>query len=159
MKKQVVLFGAGIDAEKIIMLNQQEIIAIIDNKKSGHLNGIPLITLADYLQAYSQYEIMISSSKYAREIKHQLLKEGIINFELPDALFKNNDVMQDEDISHDNWINYLCELCDNPGAEILEVGSRRVCGYVKENFKNANYTGFDYYAGENVDVVGDAHKS
>lgn len=50
-------------------------------------------------------------------------------------------------------------IFDKEGMDILEIGSRNVTGTVLQNkFSKANYTGFDYYPGENVDVVGDAHK-
>jgi SAM-dependent methyltransferase len=44
--------------------------------------------------------------------------------------------------------------------KILEVGSREVTGTssARKGFSNAEYVGFDYYEGNNVDVVGDAHK-
>jgi len=42
---------------------------------------------------------------------------------------------------------------------VLEIGSRNVTGSnLRNRFSNADYVGFDFYAGENVDVVGDAHK-
>lgn len=42
---------------------------------------------------------------------------------------------------------------------ILEIGSRNVTGANRRSgYSNAEYIGFDFYAGENVDVVGDAHK-
>lgn len=43
---------------------------------------------------------------------------------------------------------------------VLEIGSREVTGKSKDRdgFNQAQYTGFDYYPGENVDIVGDAHK-
>jgi methyltransferase family protein len=42
----------------------------------------------------------------------------------------------------------------------LELGSREVTGAssARRGFNKATYVGFDYYPGENVDVVGDAHK-
>lgn len=41
----------------------------------------------------------------------------------------------------------------------MEIGSRNVTGAnLRNRFSNADYVGFDFYAGENVDVVGDAHK-
>lgn len=158
MEKIVVLFGAGKDAEKIVKTNHFKIVAVIDNKKSGIWNGIPIITLNDYMKKYSEYEIMIASLKYAKEIREQLINLGITNFSIPDELFESHDVPHDDDISHDSWVKYLCEICDKPEAEVLEVGSRCVTGCVRDNFKLANYTGFDYYSGTNVDVVGDAHQ-
>lgn len=43
---------------------------------------------------------------------------------------------------------------------ILEIGSREVTGPsdARERFPNAEYIGFDFYPGRNVDVVGDAHR-
>ena len=42
----------------------------------------------------------------------------------------------------------------------MEIGSREVTGIsnARKNFSNAEYVGFDYYPGNNVDVVGDVHK-
>jgi SAM-dependent methyltransferase len=42
---------------------------------------------------------------------------------------------------------------------VLELGSRNVTGAnFRSRFSKATYVGFDFYAGENVDVVGDAHQ-
>jgi predicted SAM-dependent methyltransferase len=42
---------------------------------------------------------------------------------------------------------------------VLELGSRNVTGSnLRNRFSNTDYVGFDFYAGENVDIVGDAHK-
>jgi len=43
---------------------------------------------------------------------------------------------------------------------ILEIGSREVTGKsnARERFSKAEYVGFDFHPGANVDVVGDAHK-
>jgi SAM-dependent methyltransferase len=43
---------------------------------------------------------------------------------------------------------------------ILEIGSREVTGKstARMRFSEATYIGFDFYPGDNVDVVGDAHK-
>ncbi len=62
-------------------------------------------------------------------------------------------------ISHENWANYLTKKFDIKGIRVLELGSRNVTGAnLRSRFSNAHYVGFDFYAGENVDVVGDAHK-
>jgi hypothetical protein len=61
--------------------------------------------------------------------------------------------------NHSNFINYLTEFGNKPGMRILEIGSRVVTGAnYRVHFPNAEYVGFDFYEGENVDVVGDAHK-
>ena len=43
---------------------------------------------------------------------------------------------------------------------ILEIGSREVTGPsdARRELRDAEYVGFDFYPGDNVDVVGDAHK-
>jgi hypothetical protein len=42
---------------------------------------------------------------------------------------------------------------------VLEIGSRVVTGAnLRNRFDSAEYVGFDFYEGPNVDVVGDAHK-
>jgi len=46
-------------------------------------------------------------------------------------------------------------------GNLLEIGSRNRSGVIRKNFvqsANWNYTGLDIMSGENVDVVGDAHK-
>jgi SAM-dependent methyltransferase len=55
---------------------------------------------------------------------------------------------------------YLAEIGNHKGIRILEIGSREVTGTsdARDRFCNAEYVGFDYYPGVNVDVVGDAHK-
>lgn len=63
------------------------------------------------------------------------------------------------DLSHGAWIDTLSERFDRPGLRVLEVGSRNVTGAnFRHRFARAEYVGFDFYAGENVDVVGDAHR-
>lgn len=62
-------------------------------------------------------------------------------------------------ISHGQWLSFLINNFDHPGVEILEIGSRNVTGLSPRSiFHQANYTGFDFYNGENVDVIGDAHR-
>ena len=42
---------------------------------------------------------------------------------------------------------------------ILEIGSREVTGpsQARKEFSQSEYIGFDYYPGDNFDIVGDAH--
>lgn len=62
-------------------------------------------------------------------------------------------------VPHSKWMTYLSRTFNRRGARILEVGSRNVTGNVsRAPFSAADYVGFDFYKGENVDVVGDAHK-
>lgn len=73
--------------------------------------------------------------------------------------FVVNQIPKPDSVSHDNWINHLSNQFNKTGFRILEIGSRNVTGAnIRSRFCNAEYVGFDFYDGENVDVVGDAHK-
>ena len=63
-------------------------------------------------------------------------------------------------VGHSNYLQYLTDVGNHKGIKILEIGSREVTGKsdARKRFSNAEYVGFDYYPGPNVDVVGDAHK-
>ncbi len=69
------------------------------------------------------------------------------------------DVPLSRTVSHARWMSHLVEICNQPGMKVLEVGSREVTGESKARraFDKAEYRGFDFYPGANVDVVGDAH--
>jgi len=77
-----------------------------------------------------------------------------------DKKYIASDVPMSKIVSHQNWRNYLYERFNKPGIRILEIGSREVTGESSDRrrFSRAEYVGFDYYKGNNVDVVGDAHK-
>ena len=77
-----------------------------------------------------------------------------------DGWYLAQDVPLSKTVAHQKWHNHLVELCNKPGMRILEIGSREVTGpsNSRQRFSEAEYIGFDYYAGDNVDVVGDAHK-
>ncbi len=62
--------------------------------------------------------------------------------------------------SRKNYMNYLVDVGNRKGMRILEIGSREVTGKsnARARFAEAEYVGFDYYTGTNVDVAGDAHK-
>lgn len=73
--------------------------------------------------------------------------------------FRSNQMSKPNNTSHKDWVNYLSSQFNKPGYRVLEIGSRNVTGSnLRNKFSNAYYVGFDFYAGENVDVVGDAHK-
>jgi hypothetical protein len=62
-------------------------------------------------------------------------------------------------VPHSKWVPFLSNSFNKPGVRILEIGSRKVTGAdTRGPFSSADYVGFDFYEGENVDVVGDAHK-
>jgi len=77
-----------------------------------------------------------------------------------DSHFLAPDVPMSKIISHQKWQKYLYNIGNKQGMRILEIGSREVTGLsnARKEFANAEYVGFDYYPGNNVDVVGDAHK-
>lgn len=158
---KVVLFCAGRMARRVLEETDYEVIAIIDNdpaKQGDRLGGKKIISLEDYKASYHEYKIIITTV-YADEIQKQLYENGVSNFEIWPEMYADPKVLRDEDISHDNWVDYLVSLCDKPGMKVLEVGSRDVTGRpLRGRFQNASYTGFDYYPGDNVDVAGDAHK-
>lgn len=100
-------------------------------------------------------------------MKNILKKIMQIGFRLPllietrfDKYFIAKDVPMSKMVSHQNWQKYLYEIGNKKGMRVLEIGSREVTGIsnARKSFKNAQYFGFDIYAGENVDIVGDAHK-
>ncbi|MEM9148391.1 MAG: class I SAM-dependent methyltransferase [Pseudomonadota bacterium] len=77
-----------------------------------------------------------------------------------DRRFLNRDVVTPKHVAHGKWEDHLIERFNRPGMRVLEVGSREVTGrsQMRARFTEADYVGFDYYPGPNVDVVGDAHK-
>ena len=83
-----------------------------------------------------------------------------ITLSLFDHKFLANDMHIPPNVSHTNWRPYLYELDNKQGMRILEIGSREVTGksFDRDMFGQATYIGFDYYAGDNVDVVGDVHQ-
>ena len=73
--------------------------------------------------------------------------------------FNENEVKPPKLYKDNAWIEYLSENFNKKGKRILEIGSRNVTGVnFREKFNDAEYIGFDFYEGENVDIVGDVHK-
>lgn len=62
--------------------------------------------------------------------------------------------------AHASFAERVIEAGDHPGFRILEIGSREVTGSygLRTRLQHAEYVGFDYYPGPNVDVAGDAHR-
>lgn len=74
-------------------------------------------------------------------------------------LFRKDRVAAPSFVAHHQWVSYLSLHFNKPGIRVLEIGSRVVTGEnFRSKFDQADYVGFDFYAGDNVDVVGDAHK-
>ena len=155
----VVLYGGGEISQRIHRKGYFKVAAVIDTFKKGFFfDGIPYITIEDYKKEYLLYEIIIASQRFEDEIKENLKKNGIYNYSISCEFFRDPTVKEDSDICHGKWPNFLQSLCNVEGKEILEIGSRVQTGAnFRELFSRANYTGFDYYDGENVDVIGDAH--
>jgi len=77
----------------------------------------------------------------------------------PDTNYLAQDVPLSKIMNHSKWQEYLYDIGNKENVKILEIGSREVTGGRNRNkLLKAQYVGFDYYAGNNVDVVGDAHK-
>lgn len=99
---------------------------------------------------------------------NKLLKQTLLGLrKLPlliesrfDKKFLDPNVPMSKMISHQKWQKYLYEIGNKPGMRVLEIGSREVTGQsnARKEFSKAKYVGFDYYPGDNVDVVGDVHK-
>ena len=102
------------------------------------------------------------------KIIHELTKEDqklkkeklLQNPPLTDDYYLLDDVHEPTSMNHLTWLDNLIKEFNKPGVEILEIGSREVTGKsrARKAFNEANYTGFDYHAGANVDVIGDVHK-
>jgi SAM-dependent methyltransferase len=77
-----------------------------------------------------------------------------------DKSFLAKDVPSPKIVGHQKWQEYLYSLGNKEGTRILEIGSREVTGpsEARRRFSKAEYVGFDFYPGKNVDIVGDAHK-
>lgn len=77
-----------------------------------------------------------------------------------DHVYLDSSVKMPARVCHARWEQHIFDLGNKPGMRILEIGSREVTGTSKarQAFTEAEYVGFDYYPGKNVDVVGDAHR-
>lgn len=65
-----------------------------------------------------------------------------------------------KNIAHDKWQDYLIDLANKNHWRVLEIGSREVTGVssMRKRLFDAEYVGFDFYSGNNVDIIGDVHK-
>lgn len=94
-----------------------------------------------------------------RKFLSSLYRLGAMASSGADARFLSRDMPMSRTVSHTRWRSHLLALANRPGMKVLEIGSREVTGEstFRADFDQADYVGFDYYAGGNVDVVGDAH--
>ena len=126
----IVIFGAGKIAERVYeRIGQENIAAVIDNnvQRQGELFKVTIriISLDEYIKRYYEKKILIASM-YVKEIEEQLKSKRVYNYDIAVEVFKAEDVKEDEDIGHTKWRLYLKQLCDKPGMEVLEIGSRVV---------------------------------
>jgi SAM-dependent methyltransferase len=104
------------------------------------------------------------TSMTLRKIVRTTLKAGyrsfVSVFSFADRRFLDPNVPLSRLVGHGTYLQYLADFGNREGIRILEIGSREVTGKsdARERFANAEYVGFDFYPGPNVDVVGDAHK-
>lgn len=77
-----------------------------------------------------------------------------------DNQYLEPDVPVSKLVSHQKWQQHINEIGNKTGYKVLEIGSREVTGAssARKTFDKAQYVGFDYYPGDNVDVVGDVHR-
>lgn len=89
-------------------------------------------------------------------VGHKLLSQIESRF---DKYSLASDVPMSKIVSHQKWQKYLYSVGNKPGMKVLEIGSRKVTdtSNPRKEFDKAEYVGFDYYPGDNVDIVGDAH--
>lgn len=153
------LYGASETGQRALMdYGEENIVGFIDGYKAGTtFCGKPVISIEDYVGRQCKQQIVICSHK-VQAIVGVLHAASVTNYKLYKTVYMHEDVPMSKSIRHGEWIHTLQKLADVEGNEVLEVGSRVVTGSnFRKYFKKANYTGFDLYAGENVDVVGDAH--
>lgn|ERR1035437_9302316 len=68
--------------------------------------------------------------------------------------FLGDKIHSPANVCHSRWIEYLSREFDKEGMRVLEIGSRNVTGAnFRSRFSKATYVGFDFYEGENVDIV------
>lgn len=104
----------------------------------------------------------------ARKIKHSVRAwiDGLAERRLQKRGLRTDKWMLDPAVplstiaSHSNFLSTIEDIANKQGMRVLEIGSREVTGRsdARQRFAKAEYIGFDYYPGANVDVVGDAHK-
>jgi len=108
-----------------------------------------------FIRKFGNYKII--SRNLSGAIAARILRAYGLLATIPFRFWKNK-VVEPEHVSHSCWIDYLSKQFNEKGVRILEIGSRNVTGTnLRGHFSNAEYTGFDFYPGENVDVVGDVH--
>jgi hypothetical protein len=74
-------------------------------------------------------------------------------------VWRKSTIAPPRNVAHSRWADFLSQTFNVEGKRVLEIGSRNVTGANhRQRFNRAEYVGFDFYPGENVDVVGDIHR-
>jgi hypothetical protein len=130
---------------------------------TGEVTKYDILPLNEAVVRYPNYMIYITTAlKNYKPIKKALIEQGIprkrIKYILSgDSAYLSLDVPMMKTLS--NWYLFINNNFNHRGMKILEIGSRNVTGFnVCPYVNNADYIGFDYHAGDNVNIVGDAHK-
>lgn len=104
-------------------------------------------------------------SSPAQKLRYKMLSaieklHRFLAFTPSDSIYKHADVESPQLVGHSDFLSYVIREGNQKGKRVLEIGSREVTGPSKTRalFDKAEYVGLDYYDGQNVDVVGDAHK-
>jgi hypothetical protein len=99
-----------------------------------------------------------------KKIVKKIGRSGFLILAWLESRFDRAFLVDDVPVNHarpDPWelMSYF-QSCNGRKLRVLEIGSREVTGSSKarESFADAEYVGFDYYPGRNVDVVGDVHR-
>lgn len=78
--KNKAIFGAGIWGKEIARLYKEQFQCFVDNyvhkKKEG--DGLPIISLEEYMKSNKEADFVISSRLYCEEIEKQLIKNNIL---------------------------------------------------------------------------------
>ncbi len=153
------IFGCGKYGIKALeYYGTDNIVAFIDNNENlqgAKICDKKIISLNEYINN-NHSETIIIAVVACKAIEQQLKDKKIINIEY--FYGRDTQISFADNIKHDNWLNVLQNKFNKKGLNVLEIGSRVVTGSnFRQYFNLANYIGFDFYPGENVDIVGDAH--
>ena len=104
---------------------------------------------------------VISRMKKFKNLPHRISSfiTYVRQYRISEEAYLHPDAPLSRIANHSNFIDYISRHGNIEGKKVLEIGSRVVTtASYREYFYNAEYVGFDYYEGENVDVTGDAHR-
>jgi SAM-dependent methyltransferase len=169
-KLPLVLYGAGkaaINEIKTLKKKEKNIVCFCDkdtSKQGTVYLGLPVFSIEQIREKYAEFNIYITVGRWSKFSVFEYLvnmgikEERILNYK-KDEEYLHADAPLTQIANHKNFMNYLSKIGNKKNMKILEIGSRVVTGAnFRSCFSKAKYIGFDFYAGDNVDIVGDAHK-